>query len=80
MTPYLEPLRKKIFPLAFAAVAILYLILFAVILPHDSIWISDEGNRVNAVRASLRLSCGRGGRRGGSWKYARLLTPSGPRA
>lgn len=50
MTPYLEPLRKKIFPLAFAAVAILYLILFAVILPQDSIWISDEGNRINAVR------------------------------
>ena len=51
MIPYVELFRKRIFPFAFAAAAILYLALFVAILPHDSIWISDEGNRVNAVRS-----------------------------
>lgn len=51
MTPYIESLRKRTFLPAFAVIAVLYLILFAVILPRDSVWISDEGNRVNAVRS-----------------------------
>ncbi len=35
----------------FLGITVLYVFLFVTILPHDSIWISDEGNRIAAVRA-----------------------------
>ena len=42
--------RQNIFQLTFGAVALAYLILFFS-LPQDSIWISDEGNRIMSVQA-----------------------------
>ena len=56
MTPLLEPIQKKMSAFTFAGIAILYLFLFVTLLPHDSIWISDEGNRIAAVRAYAETS------------------------
>lgn len=41
---------KPVFAIAFAAIALIYAILF-LSLPQDSIWISDEGNRILSVQA-----------------------------
>ena len=42
--------RQHIFQLTFGSIALIYLILFFS-LPPDSIWISDEGNRIMSVQA-----------------------------
>lgn len=42
--------KKNIFALTFGLIALCYLILFAA-LPAESIWISDEGNRIMSVQA-----------------------------
>ena len=56
MAQLLELIQKKTFAFTFAGIAILYLFLFVTLLPHDSIWISDEGNRIAAVRAYAETS------------------------
>ena len=50
MLSYISRIRNKIIPITFAVITLLYLLLFAVLLPHDSIWISDEGNRILTTR------------------------------
>ena len=42
--------RRYCFAWTFAVIALAYLIMFS-ILPKDSIWISDEGNRIMSVQA-----------------------------
>jgi hypothetical protein len=42
--------RKHAFTICFSAICVIYLILFS-LLPAESIWISDEGNRLMSVQA-----------------------------
>ena len=48
MTEFLD--RRYFFAWTFAVIALAYLVMFAV-LPKESIWISDEGNRIMSVQA-----------------------------